>query len=159
MGDDRLILALDQGTTSSRAIAFGRDGRPVAVAQQPFEQRFPSLRPISTLLMMPPRVFPSRKESGGTPSESWLIGRDQVRHWVATFMLSLLNGSGSPDWNVWSTSMTTVFGVVALPPKYWYSAALTVEVPIVVRPDAPLAGSFPTFTTLICTPMLPFPPP
>jgi len=42
VGDDRLILALDQGTTSSRAIAFGRDGRPVAVAQQSFEQRFPS---------------------------------------------------------------------------------------------------------------------
>jgi glycerol kinase len=42
VGDDRLILALDQGTTSSRAIAFGRDGRPVAVAQQPFDQRFPS---------------------------------------------------------------------------------------------------------------------
>lgn len=42
MGDDRLILALDQGTTSSRAIAFGRDGRPVAGAQQPFEQQFPS---------------------------------------------------------------------------------------------------------------------
>ena len=42
MGDERLILALDQGTTSSRAIAFGRDGRPVAAAQQPFEQRFPS---------------------------------------------------------------------------------------------------------------------
>jgi glycerol kinase len=42
VGDDRLILALDQGTTSSRAIAFGRDGRPVAAAQQPFEQRFPS---------------------------------------------------------------------------------------------------------------------
>jgi glycerol kinase len=42
MGDDRLILALDQGTTSSRAIAFGRDGRAVAQAQQPFEQRFPS---------------------------------------------------------------------------------------------------------------------
>jgi glycerol kinase len=42
VGDDRLILALDQGTTSSRAIAFGRDGRPVASAQQPFGQRFPS---------------------------------------------------------------------------------------------------------------------
>ncbi len=42
MADDRLILALDQGTTSSRAIAFGRAGRPVAVAQQAFEQRFPS---------------------------------------------------------------------------------------------------------------------
>jgi glycerol kinase len=42
VGDDRLILALDQGTTSSRAIAFDHDGRPVAMAQEPFEQRFPS---------------------------------------------------------------------------------------------------------------------
>src|SRR5262249_24920337 len=42
VGDDRLILALDQGTTSSRAIAFSRDGSPVAVAQQAFEQKFPS---------------------------------------------------------------------------------------------------------------------
>jgi glycerol kinase len=40
--DDSLILALDQGTTSSRAIAFGRDGRPVASAQESFEQQFPS---------------------------------------------------------------------------------------------------------------------
>jgi glycerol kinase len=39
---ERLILALDQGTTSSRAIAFGSNGRPVAAAQQAFEQRFPS---------------------------------------------------------------------------------------------------------------------
>ena len=37
-----LILALDQGTTSSRAIAFDRAGRPVASAQQAFEQRFPT---------------------------------------------------------------------------------------------------------------------
>ncbi len=42
MADDRLILALDQGTTSSRAIAFGHDGRPVATAQRTFEQRYPS---------------------------------------------------------------------------------------------------------------------
>ena len=42
MADDRLILALDQGTTSSRAIAFDHDGRRVATAQQAFEQRFPS---------------------------------------------------------------------------------------------------------------------
>jgi glycerol kinase len=42
VGDEPLILALDQGTTSSRAIAFGRDGRPVAIAQQPFEQHFPA---------------------------------------------------------------------------------------------------------------------
>ncbi len=35
------ILALDQGTTSSRAIAFGRDGRILASAQQEFRQIFP----------------------------------------------------------------------------------------------------------------------
>jgi len=37
-----LILALDQGTTSSRAIAFDHAGRAVASAQQPCEQRFPT---------------------------------------------------------------------------------------------------------------------
>jgi glycerol kinase len=37
----RYILALDQGTTSSRAIVFGRDGRSVASAQQEFPQIFP----------------------------------------------------------------------------------------------------------------------
>lgn len=36
-----LILALDQGTTSSRAILFGADGRAVAMAQQEFEQILP----------------------------------------------------------------------------------------------------------------------
>ncbi|HVW36957.1 MAG TPA: glycerol kinase GlpK [Pirellulales bacterium] len=36
------ILALDQGTTSSRAIVFGHDGRIVASAQQEFEQILPS---------------------------------------------------------------------------------------------------------------------
>jgi glycerol kinase len=35
------ILALDQGTTSSRAIVFGKDGRPISVAQEEFEQIFP----------------------------------------------------------------------------------------------------------------------
>jgi glycerol kinase len=38
---ERLVLALDQGTSSSRAIAFDRAGRPVATAQRPFEQRYP----------------------------------------------------------------------------------------------------------------------
>src|SRR5947207_9878629 len=36
------ILALDQGTTSSRSIVFGRDGRAVASAQQEFSQLLPS---------------------------------------------------------------------------------------------------------------------
>jgi glycerol kinase len=38
----KYILALDQGTTSSRAILFGRDGRSVASAQQEFPQILPS---------------------------------------------------------------------------------------------------------------------
>jgi len=35
------VVALDQGTTSSRAIVFGHDGRPVASAQAEFRQIFP----------------------------------------------------------------------------------------------------------------------
>jgi glycerol kinase len=37
----RSILALDQGTTSSRAIVFGHDGRATATAQQEFPQLYP----------------------------------------------------------------------------------------------------------------------
>ena len=35
------LLALDQGTTSSRAIVFDRSGKPVATAQREFRQIFP----------------------------------------------------------------------------------------------------------------------
>ena len=38
----RYVLALDQGTTSSRAIVFDRGGRVVSLAQQEFAQIFPS---------------------------------------------------------------------------------------------------------------------
>src|SRR5262245_18717859 len=37
----RYVLALDQGTTSSRAIVFDERGRPRAVAQKEFRQFFP----------------------------------------------------------------------------------------------------------------------
>ncbi|NML42852.1 glycerol kinase GlpK [Ramlibacter sp. G-1-2-2] len=37
----KYVLALDQGTTSSRAIVFDRSGRMVAVAQREFRQIFP----------------------------------------------------------------------------------------------------------------------
>src|SRR5438445_8291613 len=37
----RYILALDQGTTSSRAIVFDADGRSVAASQQEFPQIYP----------------------------------------------------------------------------------------------------------------------
>src|ERR1044072_4548745 len=35
------ILALDQGTTSSRAILFDHEGKPSAIAQHEFEQIYP----------------------------------------------------------------------------------------------------------------------
>ena len=38
----KYILALDQGTTSSRAILFDHAGRPVATAQQEFPQILPA---------------------------------------------------------------------------------------------------------------------
>jgi glycerol kinase len=38
----RCILALDQGTTSSRAILFDHQGRPLSMAQQEFEQILPA---------------------------------------------------------------------------------------------------------------------
>jgi glycerol kinase len=37
----RYILALDQGTTSSRAVLVGEDGVPVAIAQEEFPQHYP----------------------------------------------------------------------------------------------------------------------
>ncbi len=40
---DELILSIDQGTTSSRAIIFNSDGAALHTAQQEFEQLFPDL--------------------------------------------------------------------------------------------------------------------
>jgi glycerol kinase len=40
--DDALVLALDQGTTSSRGILFEADGNPLVVRQQEFSQFTPS---------------------------------------------------------------------------------------------------------------------
>ncbi|HEY9873113.1 MAG TPA: FGGY family carbohydrate kinase, partial [Candidatus Obscuribacterales bacterium] len=37
----KYILAFDQGTTSSRAIAFNRKGEMLSVAQKEFQQIFP----------------------------------------------------------------------------------------------------------------------
>lgn len=41
MAEAQHVLAIDQGTTSSRAIVFDRDGGIVAVSQREFEQHYP----------------------------------------------------------------------------------------------------------------------
>ncbi|MBS1935552.1 MAG: glycerol kinase, partial [Bacteroidetes bacterium] len=38
---DKFILALDQGTTSSRAILFNHAGNMISVAQKEFKQIYP----------------------------------------------------------------------------------------------------------------------
>jgi glycerol kinase len=42
MSGGKLVLAIDQGTTSTRAIAFDEEGRPRAAAQRPLKQYFPA---------------------------------------------------------------------------------------------------------------------
>ena len=39
--DERYVIALDQGTTSSRAVLIDRQGRMVDCVQRPFQQIFP----------------------------------------------------------------------------------------------------------------------
>ena len=41
MKADKYVLALDQGTTSSRAVLFNHDGNIIAMAQKPIEQHYP----------------------------------------------------------------------------------------------------------------------
>ncbi len=53
------LLALDQGTTSSRAILFSLEGRPVAMAQREFRQLYP--RP--GWVEHDPPMPPSRREA------------------------------------------------------------------------------------------------
>ena len=46
MPSDSLILSIDQGTTSSRAIIFDSSMGIVSVAQQEFPQHYPDDRPL-----------------------------------------------------------------------------------------------------------------
>lgn len=41
MSKDAIIIAIDQGTTSSRSLAFNDTGAVIASAQQPFDQHYP----------------------------------------------------------------------------------------------------------------------
>ena len=76
------ILALDQGTTSSRAIVFGRDGRAVASAQhQKYEDALRALgcavRHVPAANDLPDSVFVEDVAIGVTVDvdESWRYGQ------------------------------------------------------------------------------------
>jgi glycerol kinase len=108
MIDDRLILALDQGTTSSRAIAIGRDGRAVASAQQAFEQRYPSPGHVthdpeaiwSTQLATARQVV----EEVGGPARIAAIGITNQRE--TTLVWDRATGEAVGDAIVWQSRIT-----------------------------------------------------
>jgi glycerol kinase len=59
---DKFILALDQGTTSSRSIVFDKQGNIISVAQKEFKQMFPQ----------PGWVEHDAEEIWGTQFGTWL---------------------------------------------------------------------------------------
>lgn len=73
MSSGELILALDQGTTSSRAIVFDRSGNIVSTAQQEFPQHYPASGWVehdpediwSTTLTVAKKAFQDAESAGG----------------------------------------------------------------------------------------------
>ena len=77
------ILALDQGTTSSRAIVFDKLGLPVAVAQREF-----------------PQIYPKPGWVEHDPLEIWQNVRAAmllIAAWFALFALPLLISAPAAD--------------------------------------------------------------
>jgi glycerol kinase len=70
----KYVLALDQGTTSSRAILFDEEGRPVSVAQREFRQ-----------------IFPQPGWVEHDPKEIFSTQRDTARQAVSESRISLKN--------------------------------------------------------------------
>ncbi len=71
-----ILLAIDQGTSSSRAIAFSCEGEALAIEQQPFEQIYPASGWVehdaeviwATVLSSTRRVLQRLKDEGGRPA-------------------------------------------------------------------------------------------
>jgi glycerol kinase len=75
----KYVLALDQGTTSSRAIVFDQEGRPVRVAQREFRQIFPQPGwvehdPKEILSSQRDTARQAVRESGISPKDLMAVG-------------------------------------------------------------------------------------
>ena len=75
----KYILALDQGTTSSRAILFDREGRIAHVAQQEFQQIYPKpgwveQTPSAWTDALGPAIAKALKAAGAAPTDIEAIG-------------------------------------------------------------------------------------
>ncbi|GAB3623526.1 glycerol kinase GlpK [Mariniluteicoccus endophyticus] len=75
MSDEKYVLAIDQGTTSSRAIVFDHDGTPVAQGQLEHEQIFPRAGWVEH---DPVEIWRNTREAIGTALSKQGINRHQV---------------------------------------------------------------------------------
>ena len=108
----KYILALDQGTTSSRAILFGHDGRCIAAAQREFEQIFPSPGHVEH---DPEEIWESQlavarevqREAGAAPADIAAIGVTNQRETTIVWE----RDTGKPVANaiVWQSRITAEF--------------------------------------------------
>ena len=107
--DKRYIMALDQGTTSSRAILFDHDGKIKGVAQKEFTQLFPKPAWVEhdaneiwlSILSVMSGVL---KETGVSPKEIASIGITNQRETTVVWE----KDSGRPIYNaiVWQSRQT-----------------------------------------------------
>jgi glycerol kinase len=107
--DKRYIMALDQGTTSSRAILFDHDGKIKGVAQKEFTQLFPKPAWVEhdaneiwlSILSVMSDVL---KETGVSPKEIASIGITNQRETTVVWE----KDSGRPIYNaiVWQSRQT-----------------------------------------------------
>lgn len=106
---DQFILALDQGTTSSRAILFDKSAHIVGVAQQEFTQIFPKagwvehdpMEILNTQMSVAQSVL---KQNGVTPDQISAIGITNQRETTVVWDQE----SGTPVYNaiVWQDRRT-----------------------------------------------------
>ncbi|HEU5400550.1 MAG TPA: glycerol kinase GlpK [Terriglobales bacterium] len=105
----RFVLALDQGTTSSRAILFDHSGKPVAIAQQEFEQIFPAPGQVEH---DPEAIWESQlkvarevlKSSGTSAQEIAAIGIANQRE--TTIVWDRVTGAPEANAIVWQSRVT-----------------------------------------------------
>ncbi|HEX7472245.1 MAG TPA: glycerol kinase GlpK [Candidatus Limnocylindrales bacterium] len=108
----RYILALDQGTTSSRAILFDVAGRPVASAAREFPQTFPEPGHVTH---DPEAIWSSEieaaraaiAEAGATPADIAAIGLTNQRE--TSIVWDRATGRPVADAIVWQSRITAPF--------------------------------------------------
>ena len=108
----RYVLALDQGTTSSRALLFDREGKVCALAQQEFDQIFPQAgwvehNPKQIVSSQFTVALNAMSQAGARPSDVAAIGITNQRETTIVWN----RDSGEPVCNaiVWQDRRTAHF--------------------------------------------------